>query len=82
MVRCDVCTECPPKKVRFFIKFIIFPKLKWDTPNIYRFYIIEVPQKNLRKISNVKFFTVEPYFGCIFKMGPAKMAKNGTFGHF
>ena len=43
---------------------------------------IEVPKKILRKISNEKFFTADPYFGYTFKTGFPKMAKNGTFGHF
>ena len=31
---------------------------------------------------DVKFVTVDPYFGCIFKVGFPKMTKNYTYGHF
>ena len=46
-------------------------KMKWHSPNIYR-----RPQKNLSKISNVKLFTVDPYFGGMFKTELPKKAKN------
>jgi hypothetical protein len=35
-----------------------------------------LPKKILRKISNIKFFTVDPYFGYTFNMGFPKMAKK------
>ena len=43
---------------------------------------IEVTKKNLGNIPNVKFFTVDPYFGGIFKVERPKEAKNSTFWHF
>ena len=39
-------------------------------------------KKKLGKISNVKFYTVDPYFGVIFQVERPKRAKNSTFGHF
>ena len=43
---------------------------------------IETPKKIWGKKVNVKFFTVDPYFGCMFFLGPAKSDKNSTFCHF
>ena len=55
----------------------ILLKMKWHSPNIYR-----RPQKNLGQLSSLKFFTVDPYFGGMFKTGFPKSAKFSTFGHF
>ena len=37
------------------------------------------PEKNLRTIPNVKFFTADPYFGVVFSTGLRKSAQNSTF---
>ncbi len=43
---------------------------------------IGTSKKNLSDFSNVKFFTVDPYFRGISKVEQPKSAKNSTFGHF
>ena len=43
---------------------------------------VEVTKKNLGNISNVKFFTVDPYFGGIFKVDDQKCPKIAHFGIF
>ena len=40
---------------------------------------VEVTKKNLGNIPNVKFFTVDPYIGGIFKLERPKEAKISTF---
>ena len=39
---------------------------------------LEATKKSLGNIPNVKFFTVDPYFGGIFKVERPKEAKNST----
>ena len=53
-------------------------KMKLHSPNIY----IEGPPKSLGNISHEQVFTVDPYFGGMFKTGLPKSAKFSTFGHF
>ena len=43
---------------------------------------VEAAKKNLDNIPNVKFFTVDPYFGGMFLMGLPESAKNSTYWHF
>ena len=49
--------------------------MKWHSPNIY------ANKKKLGNIPNVKFFTVDPYFGGIFKVERPKEAHFGIFRH-
>ena len=58
---------------------VTFEVPRWNVgPSTY----IETPKKIWGKKVNVKFFTVDPYFGCMFFLGPAKSDKNSTFCHF
>ena len=43
---------------------------------------IEDHKKVVGQISNVKVFTVDPYFKVIFFTGHSQSAKISTFGHF
>ena len=45
-------------------KLEILLKMIWHSPSIYR-----RPQKMLGQLSSLKFFTLDPYFGGMFKTG-------------